>query len=140
VEREFAHLRWEEGIALVRYSQVAETLRPGEPVLLEFAFRRVGPIRQDYTLFVHLVAPDGQVVSGIDGPPQFGASATSHWTAGVDIVDRRSLLVPLDTAPGTYSIEIGFYRADRRLPLQGQADVDRLTVGELLIEAGEPSP
>ncbi|MBI4790434.1 MAG: glycosyltransferase family 39 protein [Chloroflexi bacterium] len=62
----------------------------------------------DYTVFVHLIGPNGLVTQD-DARPGHGSYPTSQWQAGQVIVDDYRLAVPRDLAPGEYQIEIGMY-------------------------------
>ncbi len=62
----------------------------------------------DYTVFVHLLDQNGQLVAQQDAPPNSNRSPTSIWQAG-DVV-RDSHTIPLaETAAGPYQIFIGLY-------------------------------
>ncbi len=67
------------------------------------------PVPGDYTVYVHLTAPDGFVLATGDGDPQFGRAPTSTWSPGRDIIDPHPIVLPADLAPGTYFVEIGWY-------------------------------
>jgi hypothetical protein len=62
----------------------------------------------DYTVYVHLVDEDGQLLGQQDGPPRDGAYPTSWWLPGEVVVDQHT--VRLDE-PGTGSeqLKIGMY-------------------------------
>jgi len=74
---------------------------------------------RDYTVFVHLMKPDGSMFSQQDRPP---ARPTSEWVKGEVITETYTLPIP----PGSYQITIGLYLQDNglRLPVRnndGQA-------------------
>ncbi len=75
----------------------------------------------DYTVFVHFVDEQGQLVAQADGPPAGGAYPTSLWAAGEIIPDTRSLP---ELPPGRTSVVVGLYRPDsgERLPVAGSPD------------------
>ena len=78
----------------------------------------------DYTVFVHLLDGDGQVIAQDDAQPQSGAYPTSVWDAGEVIVDPHSLLLPLALPAGQYRLRVGMYRLEtgQRLPVDGNGD------------------
>jgi hypothetical protein len=84
-------------------------------VAVALHWRSIQVPRADYTVFVHLLDADGEVVSQHDGPPQDGAYPTSTWDAGEVVVDERILLLPPDLTPGLYSLWVGLY-----LPASGE--------------------
>lgn len=71
----------------------------------------------DYTIFVHLTAPDGFVKAQQDQPPFGGARPTSHWQPGETYADRYELTVDASVTPGDYLLLAGMYDPDtgRRL-------------------------
>jgi hypothetical protein len=70
----------------------------------------------DYTVFIHLLDPAGNLVAQFDSPPAAGAYPTSLWDPGEIIPDEH--LLP-DLPPGHYTVQIGLYRPDtgQRLPV-----------------------
>ncbi|MFN8458637.1 MAG: hypothetical protein U0401_28950 [Anaerolineae bacterium] len=58
---------------------------------LSLYWRSTAPLPADYTIFVHLRAPDDFVRSGVDSPPVSGHYATSGWRAGEVIQDSHPL-------------------------------------------------
>lgn len=75
----------------------------------------------DYTVFVHFLNPQGEVVAQADGPPANGAYPSSLWDTDEIIVDHRALPA---LPPGAYSLWVGLYRPDtgERLPAAGRPD------------------
>ncbi|HEX9926650.1 MAG TPA: hypothetical protein VGD99_28650, partial [Anaerolineae bacterium] len=75
----------------------------------------------DYTVFVHLVDAQDNVVAQFDGPPAGGQYPTSLWEPGEIIVDER---VISGLSPGRYMLQVGLYRPDtgERLPAAGVSD------------------
>jgi hypothetical protein len=114
--------RFGDGIALVGYDleKEAEGLR----LILHWA--SLAPVDQDYTVFVHLVGPDGALAQA-DGPPAGGDYPTSLWEYGEIVFDER--LIPTQDLPaGAYRLDMGMYLLETgdRLPAL-DADGTRLT-------------
>ncbi len=76
-------------------------------------------VREDYTVFVHLLTPDGEFVAGQDGQPLEGLYPTSFWGEGETVVDGRSWFA--DVLPGEYQLQVGLYLLEtgQRLPVSG---------------------
>lgn len=75
----------------------------------------------DYTIFVHLLHPDGTCcVWQVDAMPRAGAYPTSLWLPDEVVVEQYTLALP-DSA-GQYALEVGVYVAENgtRLAVQGQ--------------------
>ena len=94
-----------------------------------------------YTVFVHLLGPDGRVVAGHDSEPQNGTRPTTGWVPGEYITDPHAVLIPTDLAPGDYVVEVGLYDAGApempRLPVlsgDGQIETDRVIFGPVQVQ------
>jgi hypothetical protein len=80
-------------------------------------------MKEDYSVFVHLVGPDGSLLGQGDGPPLGGDYPTSVWAAGEALADARVVRLradlELEALPaGTYLL-VGLYRLEDgvRLPV-----------------------
>jgi hypothetical protein len=119
-----------------------ETTRaaPGGQVALTLEWQGLRTIAADYTVFVHLLGPDGQVHGQVDAWPVSGTRATSTWAPGDVITDPYRVTVPADAPPGAYHVEIGLYllATGERLPVlnaAGEPVDDRALVPGLTITA-----
>ena len=66
------------------------------------------PPREDYTVFVHLVAPNGRIVAQNDAQPLGGQFPTSTWQTGDRAFDVHQLSLG-GVPPGDYHLEVGLY-------------------------------
>lgn len=108
-----------ESARLLGYALETAEVRRGQGLDLTLYWQAERATDASYTLFVHLLGPDGGVYGQVDRVPGDGRAPTSSWAAGQVIVEQV-LLQLAPTAPvGTYRIAIGFYDA---------AYGDRLTV------------
>ncbi len=71
-----------------------------------FFWRMIEPTGSDYTLFVHIVSSDDQIVAQKDGQPFDGRYPTSTWPPGELFVEERFLPAVPDSE---YRIFIGWY-------------------------------
>ncbi len=94
-------------------------LRPGDTLPLTLYWQADSPTDLDYTVFVHLVGPDGRPHGQVDRFPGGDAAPTTSWAPGQVIVDEIILPVAADAPAGTYHIAIGMYDATSggRLPI-----------------------
>jgi hypothetical protein len=87
-------------------------------------------VRQDYTVFVHLVDPQDadRIISQGDGPPLAGRWPTSLWLPGVRLDDAHRVALGGDLPPGTYDLLVGLYdpETDDRLTLADGRDAVRI--------------
>lgn len=135
------HRQWArlgKRIALLGYSLSEKEVRAGDRVALTLFWKPLSPIHADYTVFTHLLSPQG-IIAQADSQPCGGAYPTSRWTAGQIVEDRYEWLIPKDALPGEYPIEVGMYLLDtgERLPAHGPEgewmEGDRVLLGTLKI-------
>jgi hypothetical protein len=83
------------------------TLSPNANGLDIILFWKASDVPQaDYTIFIHLVADDGQIAAQVDAEPLEGQYPTSIWSLGETVVDRR--FVP--ALSGEYQVYVGLYQ------------------------------
>jgi hypothetical protein len=106
---------------------------PGANLRVILYWQALAEMDIPYTVFVHLLGVDGQVVAGDDGMPVSGTRPTTGWVPGEFITDTHEVSVPLELPPGEYVIEVGLYDAGApsmpRLPVlgeEGQVETDRV--------------
>ncbi len=102
------------------------TLRAGGPLCVELNWHPLKALVDDYTVFIHLVDPNGQVVAQTDLQPQGGFAPTSQWAAESTQVDRHGLILADNLPAGDYTVRLGLYRSADQAPL-------RVTRGENLM-------
>ena len=114
-----------EDIRLLGYELAGE----GREVGLTLVWQAIAPPSEDYTVFVHLLNPDGTCCAWqSDAMPQGGAYPTSRWLAGEVVIDMYGIVIPDDAPPGEYALEVGLYLPETgaRLPVA----VDGAAVGD----------
>jgi 4-amino-4-deoxy-L-arabinose transferase-like glycosyltransferase len=80
---------------------------------LVFVWQALQTPAADYTVFVHLLNPDGSCcVWQQDSMPLAGTYATSRWLPGEVVVDEYEIILPGDLPPGDYPLEAGLYIAE----------------------------
>ena len=107
--------------------------RPGGTLEMTLYWEALAEMDVPYTVFVHLLGPDGRVVSGQDGEPAFGARPTTGWVPGEYVTDPHEVMIPAELAPGQYVVEAGVYDAGapnmprlRIVTEEGQTEADRV--------------
>ena len=103
-EAQMTDFEFGDKISLISYSiEEAE----GE-LVITFGWQALSPIDKDYSAFVHLVAPDGQIVAQLDRPP--AGYPTSDWQKGEIIIDQFRVPKPVEFRLGDlYEVNTGFY-------------------------------
>lgn len=67
-------------------------------------------LSRDYTVFVHLAAPDGTIVAQSDAQPHWATPwPTTHWVAGQVVADGHRLALPAGVDPATCELRVGLY-------------------------------
>jgi hypothetical protein len=75
-------------------------------------------MEQDYTVFVHLLAPDSSLAAQHDGTPVEGHYSTRLWAPGEEIIDKRTISTE-GLPSGVYQLRVGMYLLESgdRLPV-----------------------
>lgn len=120
-------------VSLLSHELVGEVIS-GKDMALRLVWQ-TGPsgFEDDYTVFVHLLDGEEQIVQQWDAPPTGGWYPTSYWDPGQVVVDDHSLVFDPGLALGDYQLVVGLYRVDGvRLPLDDGTDrieVARIQIG-----------
>ena len=122
-------------VTLLGYDLPQTEVMPGSVVILTLYWRCESPLDASYTVFTHLLDPDGLVRGQVDSPPQGGVAPTTTWLAGEIIVDVYHIPVDKDAPAGDYRIEVGMYDSATiiRLPVFS-AGGSRLPDDRVLLE------
>jgi hypothetical protein len=99
-------------IQLLGYRLAHESVAPGDKLLLTLYWAADELVEADYTVFTHLLGPDGGLVAQQDNPPVRGTRPTSSWDAGELVEDTYEIPLPADLATGDYRLNVGMYRWD----------------------------
>jgi hypothetical protein len=126
-------------INLLGYELLTPSVQPGDTARLLLYWQAGGKIERDYTVFTHLLGPDGLLRGQMDRQPVNGLWPTSRWQEGDVVADRYDIPLDPDAPPGDYQVEVGMYLLEtgERLPLvQGgeRLESDRLLVGPVRVE------
>ena len=88
-----------------------ESVRAGEKLRVRLVWEALAEMEADYTVFVHLEDPAGDVLGQHDGPPAGGGYPTSHWRKGERVADEHELVVG-DGGSTTAQLLVGMYRLE----------------------------
>ncbi len=88
-----------------------EALVPGKAARVRLYWQTSAPVSEDYTVFVQLFGPGGEMRGQADGMPQGGTLPTSAWRVGPVIADDHIVEVPADAPVGEYYLLLGLYDA-----------------------------
>lgn len=83
----------------------------GETIRLWLYWRPTdeAPPPQDYSIYLHLLDADGNMVARWDNQPLMGHYSTHYWQPGESLLDYWVLRIPKDAKRGPVSLRIGIY-------------------------------
>jgi len=105
-------------IRLVGFERLS-SLSAGTEVAVTLYWDALRPPDDNYTVFVHLIGPDGHQVSGHDGLPMDGRYPTRGWLPGKIVPDTHRFVLGSGIPAGTYRLQVGMYQwpSLERLPV-----------------------
>ena len=118
---EMAH--FEQGVSLLGYEWLQDTVVPGESVALRLWWQASGPLDADFHVFAHLLDEKDQLIGQADGQPRDGTYPTSFWGEEV-IVEERTFFVPPAALSGETTVSLGLYRLDDGTRLSRSGDLE----------------
>ncbi|MDY6878412.1 MAG: hypothetical protein SWK90_19715 [Chloroflexota bacterium] len=119
--------RFGDSIALLGYDleqELPSASGETERVLhLTLYWESLKPMARPYTVFTHLVGPDGQLAGQQDNMPLRDTAPTTCWLPGEVFADPYDISIGPQATPGDYTLETGFYfwETGARLPVTGPA-------------------
>jgi len=99
-------------IALIGYDLDRRTAAPGETIHLTLYWQALAEMKEDYSVFTHVLGEENRIWAQKDNWPQGGDAPTSTWEPGQTIADEYDLALQPDTPPDVYDVEIGLYLAE----------------------------
>ncbi len=123
-------------ISLVGYGFAPQRPKPGEEWEIILYWRSEGPLIHDYTVFIHLVDPYGEMITQVDSPPLQGNYPTSFWAMGEQVRDVHYMHIPENLPPGEYRLRVGLYRletGERLILLDSDPPQDYISIGPINI-------
>ncbi|MGB8645886.1 MAG: glycosyltransferase family 39 protein [Anaerolineae bacterium] len=123
--------RFGDTLLLQAYSLDRTHIAPGETLNIQLDWESQQATREDYWVLFKLSAAD-ETVAQQDSVPSAGRLTTDWWQPGQKLSGRHKLVIPVDTAPGTYTLSIGLHPFGKWdwLPVHGQ---DTLTLQEIVV-------
>lgn len=92
------------------YDLKNRVLKPGDTIILTLYWEAMKEIDKDYTVFTHLLGPDGRIEAQHDDQPQNGRYPTSIWAAGEIVKDEHRVVIGMDAPFGKYKLKVGLYQ------------------------------
>jgi len=132
-------IHFDKTISLVDFEIANPKVKRGVPLVMLLYWQSAAKVDKDYTVFVHLVDAQGQMVSGVDSQPRQGKWPTAGWRPNTLMPD--GMIIPVDDSvpPGDYHIELGLYdpATMQRLAVldtTGQPVSDKVVMAPITVE------
>jgi len=109
VDVQLAGITLGEALSLPGYAVRPASLKAGETVSVTLWWQTRVRMDRDYTAFVHILRPEGQVLAQEDRLLQSGVRPTSKWRINELARDEYELSLPADAEPGQYYVAAGVY-------------------------------
>jgi 4-amino-4-deoxy-L-arabinose transferase-like glycosyltransferase len=100
--------QWQAGMSL-NSIDFPNAIGRSEPLDITATWSAQQPILRPYTLFIHLLDAQGQLVAQSDDMALNGTWPTTCWQPQYAFTDQYRLTLPADIAPGDYRLSLGFY-------------------------------
>lgn len=88
---------------------LAEGLQAPATLTITLAWQAEAEIETSYRVFLHLLGPQGALLTQSDGEPAHWTRPTLGWAPGEVVLDERVLEIPADAPPGPYRLVTGLY-------------------------------
>jgi hypothetical protein len=127
-------------IKLKGFRLSAERLSPGDTLTVVLIWESDGEVKENYTVFCHVLSTSQELVAQHDGRPVSEIRPAPSWRAGEVIQDSHPVLLGSDLASGTYVLSAGMYdlKTMERPPTYDAAGErlpqDRIVLGSIQIE------
>ena len=122
-------------LSLPGYNVRPASLEAGDTVSITLWWETKTRMETDYTAFIHILGPDGQMLAQGDRLLRSGNRPTSRWRVGEVLRDEFQLVIPPAAQPGEYVVTAGVYywKTGERLPV---SDAEGLRVSDDTITLG----
>lgn len=135
---------FDERLQMRLLTAIPETVQAGETIRVTVAMRRVAAETRPLTLFLHLYGDPTPYEGGRLWAQSDQAVCLSHppvvWTDNEVIVQHVSLVIPAETAAGTYTLAAGLYEtmsAGRLVVTEPVQVNDYVPVGTITVTGAE---
>jgi hypothetical protein len=121
---------WEQGVELRgwhatrRHQNKLSFSAPeaGQDVSIDLLWHALERREHNWTVFVHLVNAEGEIVAEHNSTPVHGELPFPQWTPCDWVSDPHTLYLPADLPPGEYTLRVGLYLPWQRDPQKGRRE------------------
>ena len=101
--------RFGETMRLVGYSLPGAPVTAGSPLAMTLYWNSDAPAENYWSVFVHVVAPDGSLTAQHDKIPYDGLYPPDRWWPGQIIDDFYLIQIPPEAPAGDFRLAVGMY-------------------------------
>lgn len=122
-------------LKLKGYDLSVDVLEGRSTIRLSLYWQPLTLIREDYTVFIHVLGDDGQILGQIDSQPLHGKYPTSHWNMDDTVQDEYEISFTQKISIKDCQIAVGMYLpiTGKRLPIM-MPDGRRLSNDQILLK------
>ena len=125
-------------IALYDTHLLTSDVTTGDYIQFEVDFAVVEMFDSDWSIFVHVVSPEGIILAQRDIYPAQGLLATSNIEQNYSWRNLFAVYIPPTIfAPTTVEVRLGWYNLSTGERMVVSGETDTVTIGEVTLEAGE---
>jgi hypothetical protein len=96
-------------IQLTGFRLSADRVSPGDTLTVVLFWRSDGQVKENYTVFCHLVSAGSELVAQHDGRPVLEIRPAPSWRDGELLLDSHPIVLSADLAPGRHELVVGMY-------------------------------
>ncbi len=122
------------GVVSLLQSHWPHSVLPGEALRLTLYLRADSQIDAEWTAFVHLLTPDGNLLAGMDQQPMGGVAPTTTWSPSQVVAYTVAIPIPATAGADEHRIGIGWYQWPALERLSAQSD--SLPVSDQVVTLG----
>ncbi len=100
---------WKQGVELRGWRIDDAAPQAGRTITVTLTWHALEVIPHDWTVFVHLVDANEQIVAQDNRRPRADSFPLPNWTAGDWAIDAHPLALLADLPPGRYWLRVGLY-------------------------------
>ena len=118
-------------VQLIGYDLPQDQVAAGEAFPLTLYWRTLDEMNTSYSVFVHVVGPDGVIRGQWDSVPGDSTLPTAGWVKDEVITDHYLVPMDEDAPPWQFTIVVGLYDSmtGERLQVTGTEDQDTIALG-----------
>jgi hypothetical protein len=114
------------------YSPVMAQETYGDSLPVELNWTALRPVDEHVFIYLHLIAPNGELAAQNDGDAVNGLAPSYTWVAGNTVTEKRAIPIP-PIPRGQYRLEVGLYRAGDGVRLITANGADSANIGTITV-------